>query len=160
MEHSSSGHSFPAHAADALNAQSLSRIASAIESAEKETSAVIRVSIHDERDHSEAGKDIAAVAKSEFAKLHMDELEARNGILLLVLYAERKYYLYADAGVHAKVDPDSWTDVAETLGQHFRKGHFEEGITEAVKRIAHHMKHSMPRSGAASGDAAAGVTLH
>ncbi len=98
MEHSSSGHSFPAHASDAFPAESLSRIAKAIEAAEQETSAVIRVSIHDERDHSEGNKDISVVAKSEFAKLHMDTLDARNGRLLLVIYAERRYYLYADAG--------------------------------------------------------------
>jgi uncharacterized membrane protein len=148
------------HAKDAFPKASLDRIAEAITEAEKSTSAEIRVSIHDERDTSEADKPVADVAKSEFAKLGMHKLPNHNGILLLILYSERKFYIYADGAIHSNVHTEAWTDVAQTLGGHFKEGHYEEGVTNAIKKMAHHLKHSMPENGAKHSAATNEVTIH
>ncbi|HYM34949.1 MAG TPA: TPM domain-containing protein, partial [Steroidobacteraceae bacterium] len=137
-------HAHHAHAKDAFPQAVLDRIAAAIAEAEKHTSAEIRVSIHDQRDSSESGKSVADVAKSEFVKLHMDELPNHNGILLLILYSERQFYIYADAAIHSRVHPEAWADVAATLGSHLKDAHYEEGVTNAISKMTHHLKNALP----------------
>ena len=153
-------HTFPAHAHDAFPSEALDRIAKAIDEAEKHTSAEIRVSIHDERDHSEGGKPVADVAKSEFKKLGMDKLSNRNGILLLILYAERQFYVYGDAAIHHRVHPEAWKDVASELTEHFKEGHFEQGVISAVGRMTHHLKNALPDTGSQPNEHPNEVVLH
>lgn len=133
-------HAQPAHAKDAFSKSALAHIAAAIAEAERDTYAEIRVAIHDERETELSGKPLADVAKAEFAKLGMHKTAARNGLLLLVLYSERKFYMYADVGIHSKTQPETWTDVAAQLGNDFKQGHFEEGVTNALKKITEHLR--------------------
>src|SRR5947209_6648839 len=127
------------HVKDIFTKPVLDKIASYIAEAEKGTSAEIRVSVREERDHDESGMPIDEVAKREFLKLGMDKTTARNGILLFILFEERKFYIYGDEGVHKRVHPETWKDVAETLKEHFSHGHFEEGIHNALKKIVSHV---------------------
>jgi uncharacterized membrane protein len=117
----------------------LDHIASAIASAENQTSAEIRVSIREERDHDEAGLSIEDIAKKEFLKLGMEKTIGRNGILLFILFEEHKFYVCGDEGIHKRVNPDTWKDVAETLHENFKHAHYEEGIISALKKITSHV---------------------
>ena len=94
----------------------------------------IRVSIRDLRDAGEADLSLRELAQKEFAALHLHHHDKRFGILLLVLYHERKFYVYGDEGVHSKVHPEAWDDVAKTLGAHFAKGDYEGGLREALEK--------------------------
>ncbi|MEI8133946.1 MAG: TPM domain-containing protein [bacterium] len=120
----------------------LDRIASAIAEAEKHSSAEIRVSIREERDHDEAGLPIEQIAYREFFKLGMNKTAGRNALLLFILFEERKFYVFGDEGIHKRVHPATWTDVAAILGEQFKHGHFEEGILEALKKIMSHVQQS------------------
>ena len=117
----------------------LDKIAAAIAEAEKDTSAEIRVCIREERDHDEAGLSIEDIGKREFLKLGMDKTVGRNGILLFILFEEHKFYVYGDEGIHKRVHPETWKDVAETLGEHFKHTNYEEGIRDALKKIVAHV---------------------
>lgn len=133
-------HTQPAHSTDAFSKNALARIASAISKAEDATHAEIRVAIHDERETNLTGKPIADVAKSEFAKLGMHKTKSRTGLLLMILYSEHKFYIHADEGIHSKVTPETWTDVAATLSEAFAHGHFEEGVIQALAKITEHLR--------------------
>jgi uncharacterized membrane protein len=117
----------------------LDNLASSIAEAEKKTSAEIRISIREEREHDEAGLPLEDIAKGEFLKLGMEKTAGRNGILLFILFEERKFYIYGDEGIHKRVNPQTWTDVADALKEHFKQGHFEEGIRTALKKIVSHV---------------------
>ncbi len=138
---------YPAHASEALPREALERIAHTIASVEESTGARIHLSIRDFRDAGEADLSLKELARKEFSTLRLHEHDERYGILLLILYHERKFYVYGDEGVHTRIHPDAWKDVAGTLTEHFAKGAFEAGITEAVKKIQHHLKGklSVPR---------------
>jgi uncharacterized membrane protein len=117
----------------------LDKIAAAIAEVEKGTSAEIRVSIREERDHDEAGLSLEEIAKREFLKLEMYKTAGRNGILLLILFEEHKFYVFGDEGIHKRVHPETWNDVAATLQEHFKHAHYEEGIRDALKKIVAHV---------------------
>ncbi|MFI5264880.1 MAG: TPM domain-containing protein, partial [Candidatus Kapaibacterium sp.] len=93
----------------------------------------------EERDHDEAGLSIEDIAKREFLKLGMDNTAGRNGILLFILFEEHKFYVYGDTGIHERVHPETWEDVAVTLKEHFKHGNYEQGIRDALKKIASHV---------------------
>ena len=117
----------------------LDKIAAAIAAVEKETSAEIRVSIKEERDHDEAGLSIEDIAKREFLRLGMDKTADKHGILLFILFEEHKFYVYGDTGIHERVHPETWQDVADTLKEHFKHSHYEQGIQDALKKIVLHV---------------------
>ena len=128
----------------------LDKIAATIAEIEKGTSAAIRVCIREERDHDEAGLSIEDIAKREFLKLGMDKTSGRNAILLFILFEERKFYVYGDEGIHKRVHPETWKDVAATLGENFKRAHYEEGIHDALRKILSHVHTSFASTGSAS----------
>jgi uncharacterized membrane protein len=136
----------PEHANQAFSRDILERIAHVIADVEQSTGAEIRVSIRDLRDAGEADLSLRELAQKEFETLRLHHHDKRFGILLLVLYHERKFYVYGDEGVHSKIHPEAWDDVAKTLGAHFAKGDYEGGLKEALKKIEHHLKGKLPKT--------------
>ena len=129
----------PEHAHQAFSKEILERIAHTIADVEEATGADIRISIRDLREAGEADLSVKDLAEKEFATLGMHS-EDGYGILLLILFHERKFYVCGDAGVHSSVHPETWKDVASTLGAHFAKADYEGGLREALKKIEHHLK--------------------
>jgi uncharacterized membrane protein len=138
----------PDHASEAFPRDALERIAHTIADVEESTGAEIRVSIRDLRDAGEADLSLKALAQKEFTTLRLHQHDGRYGILLLVLYHERKFYVYGDEGVHSRIHPEAWEDVARTLNKHFAAGAYEAGLTEAIKKIEHHLKGKLPKRAA------------
>lgn len=137
---------YPEKATEAFPKEALDRIAETIKEVELKTSAEIRISIRESRDSSEADLTLEQIALKEFALLKMDKTADRTGVLLLILYHERKFYIYGDVGINARSDTDTWTDVAEILHAHFRQGQFEEGVHQALRSIIKHVHEVLPRS--------------
>jgi len=136
---------FPQKASEAFPKEALDRIAETIKEVEQETSAEIRISIRESRDSNEADLSLDQIALREFALLKMDQTADRTGILLLVLYNERKFYIYGDVGINARSDTNTWTNVADVLKQHFKQGKFEEGVHASLRAIIPHVKEVLPR---------------
>ena len=134
----------PPHAHEAFTRDALERVAHVIADAEAATHAEIRISIRDLRDASEADLTIAELAQKEFGHLGMQHTEGRVGILLLIMYHERRFYVVGDEGVNSRVHPETWTDVAKELRDHFSKSDFEGGLTAALRRIEHHLQGKLP----------------
>jgi len=136
----------PEHANQAFPREVLERIAHVIADVENATGAEIRLSIRDLRDAGEADLTLRELAQKEFAALHLHHHDKRLGILLLIVYHERKFYVYGDEGVHSKIHPEAWDDVAKTLGSHFAKYDYEGGLKAALNRIEHHLKGKLPKN--------------
>lgn len=129
----------PKHAKDIFTQPVLDRLAVAIAEVEKGTSCEVRIAIREERDSAEAALPIEDIAKREFLKLEMEKTAGRNSILLFILFEERKFYIYGDEGIHTRVDPNTWEDVAATLKENFKHGEYEQGISDALLRILTHV---------------------
>ena len=140
-----SEHSIPTSAKEALSKDALARIAAAIAEVERATSAEIRVSIREEREPHEHGT-IEELALKEFARLRMHETKERSGILLFILFEDRKYFICGDEGVNRRAEPHTWDEIATSLHEYFHKGDFEGGIISALNLIKHRVHLAMPRA--------------
>ena len=120
------------------------RIKQAIQSAEKLTSGEIRVSVS----RFFWGR-IRPAAERAFTRLGMAKTKDRNGILFFIVPARRRFVVLGDEGIHAKVGPDFWKDLAEAMSADFKKGRFQKGlingIEEAGKRLSTHFPYN-PRT--------------
>jgi uncharacterized membrane protein len=137
-------HVVPTSAKEALSKEALDRIAAVIAEVELSTSAEIRVSIREEREPHEH-ETIEELAYKEFSRLRMQETKDRSGILLFILFEDRKYYIYGDEGVHRRSEPHTWDEIATSLHEYFRKGDFEGGIISALHLIKERVHTAMPR---------------
>lgn len=128
----------------AFSAEALRRISAAIAEVEKETNAEIRLSIREDRDEAEAGMEMREIALREFVSLNMHKTKGRTGVLLLILFDEHKFYIYGDEGLTPYADPETWTDVAQTLSQHFKQSDFEQGVIAALQVLRSHVRRALP----------------
>jgi uncharacterized membrane protein len=74
-------------------------------------------------------------AISLFGKLRVWDTEANNGVLIYVLLAEHAIEIVADRGLARLVTQDVWDSMVSSLGQSFRRGDYEAGLTQAVDRV-------------------------
>ena len=103
-------------------------IAKAIAEAEKATSGEIRIAI----DKNCEG-DAYEKATEYFGKLGMEKTLLRNGILIYLAHADRKFAIIGDAGINRAVPNDFWETTKEVMKTHFIKGDLASGILEAIK---------------------------
>jgi uncharacterized membrane protein len=114
-------------ATDFFTKEDILRIRNAVESAEKMTSGEIRVYIED---HSkEVILDRAAFI---FSELNMQLTDQRNGVLIYIAFADHKFAVIGDAGIHAIVGQDFWNSVKELMADHFKRKQFTEGIIAGI----------------------------
>jgi uncharacterized membrane protein len=123
----------------------LDSIANKIADVERATNAEIRISIREIRDASEADLSLKEMAMSEFSELRMHETAGRTGILLLILFAERKFYIFGDEGVSRHIDTAKWEDAAEELRICFKQGDYEAGVIRALDKVQGHLVGVLPK---------------
>ncbi|PIQ81768.1 MAG: hypothetical protein COV76_07100 [Candidatus Omnitrophica bacterium CG11_big_fil_rev_8_21_14_0_20_64_10] len=103
------------------------RIVQAIREAEKRTSGEIRV--HLERKAREPFYDHA---KEIFEKVGMTRTRERNGVLIFIGLASRRFALLGDRGISEKVPADFWGAIVSAMEADFKEDRFADGIVRAV----------------------------
>jgi len=113
------------------------RVQAAIAEAERETSGEVRVSVA-----RFFWGSVHHAARRAFARLGMARTKDRNAVLFFVVPARKRFVVFGDAGIHARVGQEFWECVAGKMSDHFKKGEFTEGlvagIEEAGRELAAH----------------------
>lgn len=117
------------------------RIVQAIQEAERETSGEIRVHVQ-----PKGGSDIRNHAERTFERLGMTKTTLRNGVLLFIASQENRFVILGDRGIHEKVPPGFWDEIAAKLTIRFRNGEFTDGIVEAIIAAGEHLRNFFPRT--------------
>jgi uncharacterized membrane protein len=125
--------------------EDLSAIASAIGEAEKNTGGEIRVSIRQRRKWREKKRTVEELARQEFHSLGMTKTKERTGILIFLLLEDKKFYILADDGIHAKVEDGTWNKIANEMSNHFSQKNFRLGIVHGVKSVGVELSKFFPR---------------
>jgi uncharacterized membrane protein len=120
-------------------------IVAAIGEAERKTAGEIRVSIRQKRRWREKKLNIEEMARREFHNLRMTKTQDKTGILIFLLMEERKFFVFADAGIHTKVKETTWTKIAEDMSVHFSKNNFQQGIIQGVQEVGDVLSRFFPR---------------
>lgn len=118
------------------------RIIKAIVEAELQTSGEIRV--HLER---KARPHFFEHAKEIFAKLGMTKTEARNGVLIFIGIASRRFAILGDEGIHQKVPENFWDEIARKMQEDFKQDLFADGICHAVETTGEQLRKYFPYEG-------------
>jgi uncharacterized membrane protein len=120
------------------------RIVAAISSAERKSSAEVRVHVT-----RRVPKDLEERALRRFHLLGMTKTAERNGVLIYIAPRARQFRVLGDVAIHAKAGEDFWKQVALAMEGHFRKGEFTEGVVLGVDRVGELLAlHFPPREGA------------
>ena len=114
-------------------------IVDAICMAEKETSGEIRV--HIEKETSKVPYDRALEV---FHLLKMDETELKNGVLIYLAVADKKFVICGDQGIHDIVGADFWESTKEAMAVHFKNGNFKQGLIEGIEKAGNKLSAHFP----------------
>jgi len=115
------------------------RVKEAIRKAERMTSGEICVSVS-----PLFWGDVEKAAWKAFARVGMTRTRERNGVLIFVVPARRRFAVLGDAGIHSKVGQEFWDSVAAHLSEHFQHGEFTEGLVDAIQEIGEQLAAHFP----------------
>jgi uncharacterized membrane protein len=82
-----------------------------------------------------------------FARLHVWDTSANNGVLIYVLLADRAVEIIADRGVSALVPTAEWEGVCRQVEAHYRAGRYAEGSRIAVEGVGRILSRHFPATG-------------
>ena len=116
------------------------RIVAAIREAEGRTRAEIRVHVTS-RPVEEAKRSAAAT----FEKLGMTATAERNGVLIFLAPASRRFAVLGDSGIHERCGDEFWSRVASAMSAHFREGRFSEGLVDGITAVGSELARHFPR---------------
>lgn len=115
------------------------QIVEAIRQAELNTSGEIRV--HIEPDCRVNPYDRA---KEVFEKLGMHATEQKNGVLFYVAYADHKFAILGDQGIHERVQQNFWDTEKELLLKHFKEEKYAAGLCKAIADAGEKLRQHFP----------------
>jgi uncharacterized membrane protein len=82
-----------------------------------------------------------------FGKLRVWDTEQNNGVLIYLLLAEHAIEIIADRGLTSRVDPREWQRIAHGMGNAFKDGRFEDGLTRALEEVSALLVEHFPSGG-------------
>jgi uncharacterized membrane protein len=115
------------------------RVRDAIEKAERRTSGEIRVSVA-----RFFWGNVYKAATRAFERLGMNRTRDRNGVLLFVVPARRRFVVLGDSGIHSKVGPEFWKVVTRQMSERFRAADFTGGLVQAIETIGEQLSLHFP----------------
>ncbi|MBP9995276.1 MAG: TPM domain-containing protein [bacterium] len=122
-----------------FSAEQQDTIVNAIKAAELNTSGEIRVHVEN---HCKG--DVLDRSVMVFNMLKMKETAARNGVLIYLAVADRKFAIIGDEGINVLVEHDFWNDVKDEMSRHFREGDFTGGVVNGILRVGEKLKAFFP----------------
>jgi uncharacterized membrane protein len=115
-------------------------VEAAVRAAELRTSGEIRVGLA----RFYFWGDVRRAAERAFAFLKMERTQQRNGVLLFVAPRRREFAVLGDVGIHQRVEPTFWTELAERLSAAFKGGDLTGGLERAIAEIGERLATHFP----------------
>lgn len=115
------------------------RILEAIKEAETETSGEIRLHLE-----SSCKGDALHRAVAVFDKLKMHDTHLRNGTLIYLAVADRKFAIFGDEGINQVVPDNFWQDVKDEMRKYFAENKFVEGLVVGIGHVGRKLKEYFP----------------
>jgi uncharacterized membrane protein len=123
------------------------KIKEAIQKAEHRTSGEIRVSVA-----PFFWGNVHKAAEKAFVRLGMTRTKDRNGVLLFVVPARRKFVVLGDSGIHERVGQDFWHRIVAVVTEKFRRGDFTGGLICGIEEVGEQLSTHFPYDAATDVD--------
>ena len=115
------------------------KIKEAIERAEHRTSGEICVSVA-----PFFWGSVRKAADKAFVRMGVGRTKDRNGVLIFVVPARRKFVVLGDSGIHECVGQEFWNHVAAAVSEKFRDGDFTGGLVRGIEKIGEELAAHFP----------------
>lgn len=79
-----------------------------------------------------------------FSQLHVWDTEHNNGVLLYLLFAERRVEIVADRGLNNRVMQAQWGAICRSMETSFSGSQYERGLTEGINAIGDLLREHFP----------------
>ena len=120
----------------ALPDAAMSRIENTVGMAERGTSGQVRLVIEATWPLLQVKQTSArARAVDWFSQLRVWDTEHNNGVLIYLLFAERRVEIVADRGINRCVAQATWDAICHSMEAQFAKHEFEQGLSYGVSAI-------------------------
>jgi uncharacterized membrane protein len=117
------------------------RVVSAIGAAERKTSGEICIVVS-RRKITEP----VAEAQKQFERLGMTNTQHRNGVMILLAPRSRTFAVIGDTAVHEKCGDAFWRELADAMGEYFKRGDFTAGLVHGIERAGALLAEHFPRA--------------
>lgn len=128
-----------------LSKEELDSITNHIAEIEKFTSGEIRICFKKNIAWAERKLSSREMALKEFHKLGMHNTKDKTGVLLYILFTDRKFEVVADKGINDKISFEKWDVIKNHLISEFKEGRFKTGIIKALDEIKEVLMKEFPR---------------
>ncbi len=115
------------------------KILSAVEAAERRTSAEFKVHVEGSARHPHAR------AHELFRRLKVERTDEDNGILLFLTVHDRHCLIVAGHGLQQMQTSRAWHDIVHRLMVDLRHGQIGQGVADAIMRLSLHLAARFPR---------------
>ena len=88
--------------------------------------------------------DVRRAADAAFVRLRMSQTRQRNAVLLFVAPRLHRFAVLGDAGIHARVDDEFWSQISDALRVDFRGGDLTAGLLHAIDTIGERLAEHFP----------------
>ncbi len=112
--------------------------------AEKNTSGEIRVVIRSHYDE-DLKNNLHEQVKRDFVKHGLDKTRDKTGVIILLVLEVKKFMIWGDDGIHAKVRQAYWDVLAVGTSAHFQEERYTQGICEAVAEVGKRLAEFFPK---------------
>ena len=65
----------------------------------------------------------------------MDKTEEKSGVLIFILFGERKFEIVADEGINSKIKQETWDLIINHLQTEFSQGNYKSGLIKCLNEI-------------------------
>ena len=79
-----------------------------------------------------------------FSQLHVWDTEHNNGVLIYLLFAERRVEIVADRGLNHRVTQAQWDAICRRMEASFSDGRYESGLAEGISAIGELLREHFP----------------
>lgn len=114
-------------------------IIEAISSAELNTSGEIRLHL---TDYCKMDPKDEAVAVFERLKMH--QTDQRNGVLIFLAIADKKFAIIGDKGINELVPEDFWDSIRDEMQTYFKANQFDTGLIKGIHQVGEKLKKFFP----------------
>ena len=95
-----------------------------------------------------SGQSARDRAVDVFSHLRIWDTAHNSGVLIYLLFADRKVEIVADRGIDTKVGASGWQKICTALEADFRSGNFSGGAIKGIQAVSQQLAIYFPKQGA------------
>ena len=88
---------------------------------------------------------LEGLAEHDFHRLGMAGTRDATGVLLFLLFRERKFRIVADRGIHERVGQATWDRIGQSLAGYFRDEKYLDGVIAVLTAIGSELEKHFPK---------------